>query len=834
MMTQCDQTEVATSRERDDSSTLSMSRDALRDSIEHHLKYSLGNDQRLAQASPLDVYWALALAVRDRVVGRMLDTERRYRDADAKRLYYLSMEFLVGRSLDNNLLNLGIHQDCRRILEEADVSLEMILDSEPDAALGNGGLGRLAACFLDSLATLNMPGFGYGINYEYGMFKQGIRQGGQYEKPDHWLAFGTPWEIERTDLACAVPLYGRVEQEQDRHGQYNPMWVGWQHVIGVPHDFPVVGYGGHTVNWMRLYSARSSNEFDMQVFNDGDYFQAVRQKILSETISKVLYPSDSFEAGRELRLIQEYFLVACAVRDAVTRYRKTHDTFDMFASKVAIHLNDTHPALAVAELMRILVDENDLPWDKAWELTRAVSAYTNHTLLPEALEKWSVALLNHVIPRHLQIILEINRRHLDHVESVWPADGARRERMSIVEEGPCQLVRMANLAIVGSHAVNGVSEVHSELVATSLVPDFHELWPEKFHNKTNGITPRRWLLAANPRLSQLITSAIGSDWVADLARLQALEAYADDEGFCREFDEVKLANKRRLVGVIKETTGIVADPNTMFDVQVKRIHEYKRQLLNLMHVIHEYLALVEDGREPVCPRTYIFAGKAAPGYWAAKETIKLINSVGRVINSDRRATGHIKVVFIPDYRVSLAEVIIPAADLSEQISTAGYEASGTSNMKFALNGALTIGTLDGANIEIRQEVGEENIFIFGQTVEEIRRLRETRSYNPWQVYNDDPEIRRVIDAFRSNRFSLDKPGAFDWIFYNVLEHGDMYFHLCDLPSYLSAQQDAGRLYLDRRQWGQKAILNVARMYKFSSDRTILEYAEDTWKLDAVL
>ncbi len=813
---------------------LPLPRDAIRASVEHHLKCSLAKDQRLGKASTSDVYRALALSVRDRVVERMLETERRYQAADAKRLYYLSMEFLIGRSLDNNLLNLGMREDCRRTLEATGISLEEVMDHEEDAALGNGGLGRLAACFLDSLATLDMPGFGYGINYEFGMFKQDIRQGSQREKPDHWLAFGTPWEIERADLACVIPLYGHIEHGQDRHGHDNPMWVQWQHVIGVPHDFPIVGYGGNTVNWLRLYSARSSNEFDMQIFNDGDYFQAVRQKVVSENISKVLYPTDSFEAGQELRLIQEYFLVACAVRDAMTQYRKTHDSFDLLASKVAIHLNDTHPALAVAELMRLLVDENDLPWDRAWELTRAVLAYTNHTLLPEALEKWPVDLLRRVIPRHLQIILEINRRHLDHVGSVWPDDGPRRERVSIVEEGPRQLIRMANLAIVGSHAVNGVSEVHSELVTSSLVPDFHELWPEKFHNKTNGVTPRRWLLAANPRLSQLITSTIGSNWVTDLARLRMLEAYADDQGFQEEFLEVKLANKQRLAGVIKETTGIVVDPTSLFDIQVKRIHEYKRQLLNVMHVIHEYLALVEDGREPLCPRTYIFAGKAAPGYWIAKQIIRLINNVGRVINRDKRTAGRMKVAFVPDYRVSLAEKIIPAADISEQISTAGYEASGTGNMKLALNGALTIGTLDGANIEIREEVGEENIFIFGQTVEGIQHLRESRCYHPWQVCDDHPEIRRVMDSFRSNRFSPDEPGLFDWVFNNVLEHGDTYFHLEDLPSYLSAQDDVGKLFVDRHQWARKAILNVARIHKFSSDRSILEYAEDTWGIESTV
>ena len=804
----------------------------LRDAILQHGRYSLG--QLLDELAGNEIFQATSLAVREQMIDGMLETKQRYGRADAKRVYYLSIEFLMGRALDNNLRNLGIRDQCRNALKAIGADLDEIEELEPDAALGNGGLGRLAACFLDSLATLGMPGYGYGINYEYGLFKQRIQNGHQKEKPDNWLAEGTPWEIERPDLACIVPIYGRIEDSVDRDGHYNPMWLDWRVIVGVPHDMPIVGYGGKTVNRLRLYSARSSAEFDMQIFNDGDYFQAVEQKIASETVSKVLYPSDSIAAGRELRLIQEYFLVACAMRDIIRRYLRDHDSMEHLASKVAIQLNDTHPALCVAELMRMLVDENDVPWDDAWAITEATLAYTNHTLLPEALETWPVPLLEKVLPRHLQIIYEINRCFLEKVAVQWPGDPDRLQRMSIIQEGEPKQIRMAHLSIVGSHSVNGVAKLHSELVKTSLVPDFAELWPGKFNNKTNGVTQRRWLLSGNPLLSDLITRTVGEGWITDLDKLRAMEDRAEDEEFQNEFMKIKRRNKEALAQIIKSTTRVDVDPDSMFDVQVKRIHEYKRQLLNVMQIVHEYLSLIEDGETPAVPRTYIFAGKAAPGYWAAKQIIKLVSSVGQVINRDPRVEDRIKVVFIPDYRVSLAERIFPAADLSEQISTAGKEASGTGNMKFAMNGALTIGTLDGANIEIMEEVGEENIFIFGLTVEEVEAMREGAAYDPSECCGRDPRLQRVMDAFRSDLFCELEPGLFRWICDSILKHGDEYFHLADLPSYLEAQERVGKEFNEPSVWARKAILNVARIGKFSSDRTIREYARDIWGIEPVL
>lgn len=804
---------------------------ALQASIRHYVRYALGKEwQHLSGA---ELFRAVALAVRDRLVDRMLATEARYRQAHAKRLYYLSIEFLMGRSLSNNLYNLGLFDLCQEALRTLGVDLATVEESERDAALGNGGLGRLAACFLDSLATLDMPGYGYGIHYEYGLFQQEISNGYQQERPDNWLASGTPWEIERIDEACLIPVYGRIEHALDRDGQYNPMWLDWKILIGVPHDMPIVGYGGRTVNYLRLYSARASAEFDMQIFNAGDYIKAVEQKIASETITKVLYPSDTVEAGQELRLVQEYFLVACAIRDIVKRYLQTHTTFDAFSSQVAIQLNDTHPAVTVAELMRVLIDENDLPWEPAWEITQATLGYTNHTLMPEAQERWSIALFEHVLPRHLQIIGEINRRFLDHVTLVWPGDHERLQRMAILTESEPKQVRMGHLAIVGSHAVNGVSALHTELVKTALVPDFFQLWPERFNNKTNGITQRRWLLQANPLLAQCLTNTIGDAWITNLDTLQALEPAAQDEGLQQEFRRIKRANKERLAKVIRELTRVTVDPDTLFDVQVKRIHEYKRQLLNVLHIIHEYLCLIEDHQAPTVPRTYIFAGKAAPGYWAAKQIIKLINNVGRVINTDARVHGQLRVVFLPDYRVSLAEKIIPAADLSEHISTAGTEASGTSNMKFALNGALTIGTLDGANIEIREAVGAENIFIFGLQAQEIHTLRAQGIYQPREHYARHPALQRVLDALYADRFCHQEPGLFRWIYHALLDHGDTYFHLADLPSYIAVQAQVGAEFTNPAGWARKAILNVARIGTFSSDRTIRQYARDIWQIDSI-
>ena len=801
-------------------------------SVRHHVKYSGG--KAWAQASKGDLYQAVALAVRDQLIDEMLETDERYNSNDAKRLYYLSMEFLMGRALGNNLYNLGIFDLAKDALADMGIDMEEVRGSEIDAALGNGGLGRLAACFLDSMATLGMPGYGYGINYEFGIFRQEIDNGHQKEKPDHWHSGQTPWLIPRPYEACIVPVYGRIEHYQDRFGNDNAMWMDWKILIGVPHDMPIVGFGGKTVNYLRLFSARSSDEFDMQIFNEGDYFKAVQQKMSSETISKVLYPSDSIEAGKELRLVQEYFLVACSVRDIMRRYLANHATLEAFADKVAIQLNDTHPSLAVAELMRTLIDEHDMEWEKAWEITRATLAYTNHTLLPEALEKWAVPLLEHVLPRHLQIIYEINRRFLQQVSTRWPDDGDRLARMSIIEEGETKQVRMAYLSIVGSHSVNGVAELHSELVKTSLVPDFYRLWPERFNNKTNGVTQRRWLLNSNPLLSELIMDTIGDAWITDFDRVRQLEEYADDETFQKKFLEIKRANKERLAKVILDTAREEVDPDTLFDTQIKRLHEYKRQLLNVMYIIHQYMSLIEDQKELTVPKTYIFSGKAAPGYFMAKLIIKLICSVGEVINTDPRVNGQMKVVLVQDYRVSLAEKIIPAADLSEQISTAGMEASGTGNMKLAMNGALTIGTLDGANIEILQEVGDENIYIFGLKVEQIQEMRNGSGYNPWDYYNQNPNIKRLMESIGSDMFCPNESGLFKPIYDSILHQGDYYFHLADFQSYLEAQERVSQDYNDPSVWAKKAVLNVARMGKFSSDRTISEYAREIWDLKPVV
>jgi starch phosphorylase len=801
-------------------------------SVRHHVKYSGG--KAWAQAAKGDLYQAVALAVRDQLIDEMLETDERYNSNDAKRLYYLSMEFLMGRALGNNLYNLGIFDLAKDALADMGIDMEEVRGSEIDAALGNGGLGRLAACFLDSMATLGMPGYGYGINYEFGIFRQEIDNGHQKEKPDHWHSEETPWLIQRPYEACIVPVYGRIEHYQDRFGNDNPMWMDWKILIGVPHDMPIVGFGGKTVNFLRLFSARSSDEFDMQIFNEGDYFKAVQQKMSSETISKVLYPSDSIEAGKELRLVQEYFLVACSVRDIMRRYLANHATLEAFADKVAIQLNDTHPALTVAELMRTLIDEHDMEWEKAWEITTATLAYTNHTLLPEALEKWPVPSLEHVLPRHLQIIYEINRRFLQRVSTRWPDDGDRLQRMSIIENGETKQVRMAYLSIVGSHSVNGVAELHSELVRTSLVPDFYHLWPERFNNKTNGVTQRRWLLNSNPLLSELITDTIGDAWITDFDRVRQLEEYADDETFQKKFLEIKRANKEKLAKVILDTARVEVDPDTLFDTQIKRLHEYKRQLLNVMYIIHQYMSLIEDQKQLTVPKTYIFAGKAAPGYFMAKLIIKLICSVGEVINTDRRVNGQMKVVLVPDYRVSLAQKIIPAADLSEQISTAGMEASGTGNMKLAMNGALTIGTLDGANIEILQEVGDENIYIFGLKVEQIREMRNGGAHNPWDYYNENPNIKRVMESIGSDMFCPNESGLFKPIYDSILHQGDYYFHLADFQSYLQTQEIASRDYNDPSVWAKKAILNVARMGKFTSDRTISEYAREIWDLKPVV
>ncbi len=801
----------------------------LRENILRHVRYTLVRPT--SDLKPVDYLNPVSLAIRDRIVDRMLDTESRFRHKDAKRLYYLSMEFLMGRSLGDNLSNLRIEELCGEVLAGFGVSLDEVLDSESDTGLGNGGLGRLAACFLESLATLGMPGYGYGIDYEYGLFKQEIVGGFQREKPDRWKANGTPFQIEHPEEAISIPMYGRLDSQRDADGKLKQTWINYKVVLGIPTDMPIVGYLGHTVNWLRLFTARASEDFDIDIFNRGDYIHAVEQKIASENISRVLYPSDVAVAGKELRLVQEYFLVACAIGDIMRRFRQQHDDFELLPAKAAIQMNDTHPSLAVAELMRVLIDQNGLPFEKAWDITTRTLAYTNHTLLPEALEKWSVPLMEKVLPRHVQIIFSINDRFLHQITDLPFMDAEKLRKMSIIEEGYEKHVRMANLCIVGSHSVNGVSALHSDLLVKRLVPEFAELWPEKFNNKTNGVAPRRWLMEANPGLTNLISQALDEQkWITDLSRLRDLEPFADKPDFRAAFKEVKRQNKLRLAESIQKQLDITVDPDSIFDVQIKRIHEYKRQLLAVMHVIHDYLQIVDHGAMPVVARTYVFAGKAAPGYWAAKQIIKLIHNVADVVNNDERVKDAIKVTFLPDYRVSLATLIIPGADVSEQISTAGMEASGTGNMKLSMNGALTVGTWDGANIEIAEEVGLDNIFIFGLRAEEILEMQQKGSYNPRERYDNDPVVKEVMDALASDRFCPNEHGLFRWIFDELVHRGDKYYHIADFPSYVEVQKQVSEEYRNDEVWCRKSILNVARIGKFSSDRTVMEYARDIWHI----
>ncbi|MBW2541483.1 MAG: glycogen/starch/alpha-glucan phosphorylase [Deltaproteobacteria bacterium] len=798
--------------------------------IRRKLRYTLG--KRWRDASARDFFQATSLAIRELMIDRMFATEERYAAARprARQLYYLSVEYMVGRSLVNNLLNLDLFDLVERALADLGVDLDDLARVEPDAALGNGGLGRLAACMLDSLATLDLPGLGYGINYEHGLFRQRFENGEQREEPDSWRALGTPWLIERRDQAVLIPVFGRAPR---RRARGKAAWTGWRALIGVPHDMPIVGHGAHTVNVLRLYSAHPLDEIDFEQFSRGDYAAAFRNKIDYERISKLLYPSDSHESGRELRLLQEYFFVACALRDICARHRAAGEPPETLPEHVAIHLNDTHPALAVIELLRLLVDEQGIPFGAAWALVEKTFAYTNHTLLPEALECWPLPMLNRVLPRHLQLIELVNAQLLKQVEVRWPGDLDRKRRISIIEESDPKQARMANLAVAGSYAVNGVSELHTRLLKTRLMPDFCEFWPEKFHSKTNGITPRRWLRHANPALATLVSECIGDGWMRDLDVLKTLEPHIEDAAFRERFLAIKHANKERLARVVKATAGVDVDPASLFDVQVKRIHEYKRQLLAALHVIHLYLSAVEDGRELEVPRVCLFAGKAAPSYLMAKLVIRLVNEVARVVNGDPRVKGRLRVAFLPDYSVSLAERIIPAADLSEQISTAGREASGTGNMKLALNGAVTIGTLDGANIEIRDAVGEENIYIFGLRTEEIEDLERRGAYDPRKIYESSPELRRALDALRDGRFSSDGPDLFQPIFAALVEHGDAFYHLADFDAYASTQRRVERDFADQHGWARRAALNVARIGHFSIDRTVREYAEQTWRLQPV-
>ncbi len=803
--------------------------DSLRRSFADHLQYSQGKDEHSATA--LDRYLAVANAVRDRMTRRWIQTQQVYYRSDAKRVYYLSLEFLMGRALENNLINLGLLDNMRAALGSLGIELSDLAEQEPDAGLGNGGLGRLAACFLDSMATLSLPAYGYGIRYEFGIFDQEIRDGWQVERPEEWLRFGNPWEIPRPEYRVPVHFYGRTERS-NAGGRPAVRWVDTRRVLGVPYDTPIAGYRNGTVNTLRLWQARASEEFDLADFNAGDYLRAVEDKNLSENISKVLYPNDVTVMGKELRLQQQYFFVACSIHDIVMRHLKVHQGFAGLVDKVAIQLNDTHPAIAIAELMRVLVDDHGLEWDEAWATCQKVFGYTNHTLMPEALERWPVELLGRVLPRHLEIIYELNGRFLEWLRRERRADEAAIERMSLVEEGPVKMVRMANLAVLGSHSVNGVAALHTQLLQAELFRDFHQLWPERFNNKTNGVTPRRWLMQANPLLSSVINECIGPNWHVDAEELRRLEPLADDDAFRRHFRDVKRENKERLAEIIQRQNGLEVDPDSIFDVQVKRIHEYKRQLLNILHVAHQYLRLKDEPSLALVPRTVIFGGKAAPGYAMAKWIVKLVNSVADVVNHDRDVHERLKVVFLANYRVSLAEKIIPAADVSEQISTAGKEASGTGNMKFAMNGALTVGTLDGANVEIREAVGPENFFLFGLTVPEVQALRR-RGYRPWDLYRQDPDLKRVLDAVGSGVFSPGEPRLFQPVIDSLLNGGDPFLVLADFAAYRACQEEVSRTWLDYERWTRMAILNVARTGRFSSDRTIREYAEQIWNVGPI-
>ncbi|MCB1071026.1 MAG: glycogen/starch/alpha-glucan phosphorylase, partial [Kiritimatiellae bacterium] len=722
----------------------------IREKTLFHLKYTRCKDWRTA--TEFDKLLSFSYAIRDLAVDRMIATQRAYVDDDVKRVYYISMEFLLGRLLENNVAALELLNVSREAMKELDIDLDKLMALETDAGLGNGGLGRLAACFLDSLASLEYPGYGYGLRYEHGMFRQGFENGWQKEMPDDWLKYGFPWEMVRPEYAVPVKVYGRLDFENTVDGR-KAVWKDWQLFEGVPYDIPVIGFGVNTVNVLRLWSSRAAEAFRLDVFNQGDYVAAVEEKNWAETITKVLYPSDFTYAGKELRLLQEYFMVTCTIQDVIRRYRKNHTTWGAFASKNAIQLNDTHPALAVAELMRYFLDEANLNWETAWELTTRTFAYTNHTLLPEALERWPVQLMEKVLPRHLQIIYDINEKFLSEVRMKYPGDEQRIRSMSLVQEGDDRQVRMANLAIVGSHSVNGVSALHTDLLQEVVVPEFAEMMPEKFNNKTNGITHRRWLLMSNPKLSDLITESVGDGWIHNAEVLKKLEPFADDASFRERFRKIKRDNKVRLAAKIKELTGEWVNPDSMFDVQIKRLHEYKRQLLNAMHIMDLYFRIKENPNIDIVPRTFIFGAKAAPSYHMAKLIIKLINSLGRAINQDPDIRDRLKVVFLPDYNVSLAEIIIPAADLSEQISTAGKEASGTGNMKLSMNGALTIGTWDGANIEIAEEVGLDNIFIFGLKAHELADMRRENRYDARSYYDRDPSLRRVVDALHDNPFT---------------------------------------------------------------------------------
>ncbi|EMY68250.1 glycogen/starch/alpha-glucan phosphorylase [Leptospira vanthielii] len=792
----------------------------------HHLEYTIGKNRFNLKNE--DIYKALGHTIRDFLIDRLNVTHERYRNENPKRVFYFSLEFLMGRTLMNALINLGLYETIQVMLRGIGFELTDVLEFETDAGLGNGGLGRLAACFLDSMATLNVPGFGYGIRYDYGIFNQIIANGSQLEMPDHWDADGVPYEVVRSDISFSVGFFGHTETRVSGKGKIQHDWVPDETVLASAHDYPIPGFNTSTVNYLRLWAAKSSEEFNLDYFNHGDYMKAVQDKSISENISKVLYPNDTTEQGKVLRLKQQYFMVCASLQDILIQFRESTYNLKELPNYVAIQLNDTHPSIGIAELMRIFLDNEEMDWEPAWEVVTKVFSYTNHTVLPEALETWRVELFEKLLPRHLEIIYEINHRFLSEVRGKCVLSEEEIQQVSIIEEGHEKRIRMANLAVIGSYRVNGVAELHSELIKKTIFQAFTKVFPEKFNNKTNGITPRRWLLQSNPGLANLISKRIGNDFTTDLYKLKALESFVDDPDFQNDWRKVKQVAKEDLAKLIKSETGITIDPKSLIDVQIKRFHEYKRQLLNILRVIALYRRIKENPYRVVTPRTVIFGGKAAPGYYMAKLIIKLINNVAWVVNRDPDVADRLKVVFLPNYRVSLAERIIPGSNLSEQISTAGTEASGTSNMKFMLNGALTIGTLDGANVEILEEVGAENIYIFGLHTEEVFRLKEA-GYQPADFIRRNEDLHRVLLMIRENLFSMGEPGIFGPI-YDSLYYTDNYLLMADFDAYDETQNLVAKDYLDETTWTKKSILNVARSGKFSSDRTIREYAKDIWKV----
>ena len=803
--------------------------EALKQSFLDNLSYRQAKFPEVA--TDHDRYMALAHTVRDRIIHRWLRTASTYYQHASRSVCYFSAEFLLGPHLGNNLINLGIELETRQAMSELGLDLDMLLANEEEPGLGNGGLGRLAACYLDSLATLQIPSIGYGIRYEFGIFDQMIRDGWQVELTDKWLRYGNPWEVPRPEIIFQVGFGGTTRESVDAKGQYRVEWIPASRVMGMAYDTLIPGYGNSNANMLRLWQAQAPESFDFQAFNVGDYYRAVQEKIVSENITKVLYPNDEALQGKVLRLQQQYFFVSCALQDMIRIFHQRGQNLEIFHEKFTVQLNDTHPAIGVAELMRLLVDQYCMGWEMAWEITRRTFAYTNHTLLPEALEQWPLELVARLLPRHLEIIYEINRRHLDEVRSRYPGDLERVKRLSLIDERRGGALRMAHLACLGSYAINGVSQLHSRLLRDEVLRDFYELTPKKFCNVTNGVTPRRFMLLANPRLSALVTKAIGDAWVRDLDQLQRLEPFADDASFRSEWRAVKRAVKVDLANLVRQRSGITIDPDSMFDVQVKRFHEYKRQHLNVLHILNEYFRIKHDPSAEVTPRTFLFAGKAAPGYYLAKLIIKLINSVGDVINADPEVNGRLKVAFLPDFNVKNSQVIYPAADLSEQISTAGKEASGTGNMKLGLNGALTIGTLDGANVEIRQRVGEENFFCFGLTVEGIAQLR-ANGYNPASIANSNPALQRIFSALADGTFSNGDVDLFRPLIENLVQH-DPFFVLADFSSYIACQSEVSEAYQDQERWSRTSILNVARLGYFSSDRSIRDYCSNIWRVDAV-